>query len=369
MRTFGSLFLSHIAASIGLHVDLLIDPKERRIGNSNVEPKPTPDCTQTKCRPRPNQWVQRSISPFCSLGLTRRSDTGDPLRWRSLTHIFGSSIQPRIFTTHNLLKILRRGIRGFSDRDCTQKNALRQRAFQGGVTEEKLLVTGCITPPWNDLKLSDIIFRQGRGKRINLRPRRKKLSVSHSLASKTKNCQIMSLETLSMGIWIVMDFASLQEEFSYAYVHAVAAAAGFSFQVGTRMEDLGGVDAKITCPGILGTKRSLKIELQVKCCLQESIIKKDSINYPLEVGAYNLLRHEGSISPFYLVVVIVPREMEDWACQTEESLVLQKCGYWKSLRGSPPTTNKTKKTVVIPRKQQFGPEVLKHLMIQAGGEN
>ena len=137
MQTFESLFLARIAASSGLHVDLLIDTQERRFGNSNVEPEATPDCTQTKCRPRPNQWFQRSISPFCLLGLTRRSDTGDPFRRRSLTHISDPISQPRFLTTHNLLKILRRKARGFSDQDCTQKYRSAHAMFRGCERDEK----------------------------------------------------------------------------------------------------------------------------------------------------------------------------------------------------------------------------------------
>ena len=38
------------------------------------------------------------------------------------------------------------------------KRALRQRAFQGGVTEEELLVTGCMTPPWKVQSLAKISF-------------------------------------------------------------------------------------------------------------------------------------------------------------------------------------------------------------------
>ena len=115
MRTFESLFLARIAASSGLHVDLLIDTQERQFRTSNVEPEPTPNCTQTKCRPRPNQRFQRSTSENFAPELTGLSDCGDPFRRRSLTHISEQPHQPQFFTTHNLLKILRRGIRGFSD--------------------------------------------------------------------------------------------------------------------------------------------------------------------------------------------------------------------------------------------------------------
>ena len=43
----------------------------------------------------------------------------------------------------------------FTPVKISPKRALRQRASQGGVIGRKILVTGCVTPPWNDLKLSD----------------------------------------------------------------------------------------------------------------------------------------------------------------------------------------------------------------------
>jgi Domain of unknown function (DUF4365) len=79
-----------------------------------------------------------------------------------------------------------------------------------------------------------------------------------------------------------MNIEALQEEFSYAYVHAIAAAAGSSCGPATRLGDLSGVDITITYPGILGTRRCPKIDLQIKCCLQEKIISEKYINYPLE---------------------------------------------------------------------------------------
>ena len=52
----------------------------------------------------------------------------------------------------------RQSLSRFTPVEIALKKALRQRAFQGGVVEEKNLVRGCVTPPWNDLKLSDISF-------------------------------------------------------------------------------------------------------------------------------------------------------------------------------------------------------------------
>lgn len=46
-----------------------------------------------------------------------------------------------------------------------------------------------------------------------------------------------------------------KEDFSYAYVYGVAAAAGYSLQSATRQLDNSGIDATITVPGTIGSKR------------------------------------------------------------------------------------------------------------------
>ena len=46
---------------------------------------------------------------------------------------------------------------------------------------------------------------------------------------------------------------------------------------------------------------------------------------------------------------------------SQEQLAMKKCAYRLSLRGAPPTTNKTGVTLKIPKDQVFNPEALKAL--------
>ena len=64
-------------------------------------------------------------------GLTDLLVTSHPLWWRSLTPISDRSFFIPIFITHNLLKNLRREIRGFSDRYFTKKSASPAGMFRG----------------------------------------------------------------------------------------------------------------------------------------------------------------------------------------------------------------------------------------------
>ena len=108
-------------------------------------------------------------------------------RLRQATEDSGQRFSLRFFTTHNLLvknEVKKSQRSKLGEKDCDtnyplesrevfdcsslnqkfqkfhipSKKTLRQRAFQGGVIGRKILVRGCVTPPWNDLKLSDISF-------------------------------------------------------------------------------------------------------------------------------------------------------------------------------------------------------------------
>lgn len=160
-----------------------------------------------------------------------------------------------------------------------------------------------------------------------------------------------------------MDKNAHKEEFSYAYIHAIAAAAGFSCANATRLQDLEGIDITISALGIQGTRRCPRIDLQVKCTSRTDIVHDDCIKYPLEVPAYEKLRFNDLYIPYFLVVVLVP---DEWLIHSEKQILLKHCGYWKSLVGEPATTNTTSITVKVPRTNLFTPESLKGHMQDIG---
>jgi Domain of unknown function (DUF4365) len=168
---------------------------------------------------------------------------------------------------------------------------------------------------------------------------------------------------------LFMDRNAHKEEFSYAYIHAVAAAAGYSCANATRLVDLEGIDITITALGFLGTRRCPRIDLQVKCTSRTDIVHDDCIKYPLEVPAYKKLIFDDPTIPYFLVVVLVPDSLEDWLIHSENELLLRHCGYWKSLAGEPETRNTDNITVQVPRTNLFTPEALKGFMrsLGAGG--
>ncbi len=139
---------------------------------------------------------------------------------------------------------------------------------------------------------------------------------------------------------LFMDRNAHKEEFSYAYIHAVAAAAGYSCANATRLLDMEGIDVTITALGIQGTRRCPRIDLQVKCTYRTDIVHTACIKYPLEVQAYEKLRFDDPTIPYILVVVFVPDNLDEWLIHSESELLLKHCGYWKSLAGEPGTRNR-----------------------------
>ena len=133
-----------------------------------------------------------------------------------------------------------------------------------------------------------------------------------------------------------------KEQFSFAYVRAVCAAAGLSC---AEPYDAFSRDLRAASAG------AAELDIQVKCT--EHLDERDgNFAYPLRAEDYNNLCGLRSI-PAILVVVQVPPDVKFWAAQTESELALRRCGYWLSLKGSAPSANKTSVTVYIPKTQIF----------------
>lgn len=155
-----------------------------------------------------------------------------------------------------------------------------------------------------------------------------------------------------------------QEAFSRAYIHAVAAAAGYKFSDAPLPDD-DDVDVTISTSGTMGLIRSPKVDVQAKCRLG---IPPDgsSISYALDKDNYEGLRHTDYGTPRILVVVFVPNDPAQWTEHSEDKLTLSYCGYWTCLQGQPQSSNKASVTVYLPRKNVFSVDGLKELMGRIG---
>ena len=163
-----------------------------------------------------------------------------------------------------------------------------------------------------------------------------------------------------------MELNLQKEQFSVAYVWAVAATAGFGTSIPPKVMDNDSVDLTIAAHGRNGTVRSPRLDIQLKCTANAELKEEESFPFPLPIKNYNDLRGDDFMVPRLLVVVRVPDDLSLWTEATEDQLLLRHCGYWVSLRDAPLIENTTNKTVTIPRKQMFTVEGLKDLMTRIG---
>ncbi len=162
-----------------------------------------------------------------------------------------------------------------------------------------------------------------------------------------------------------MDLSQQQRLFSEAYVKAVAATAGYCTYQPSVDDD--SVDLGIAARGPCKTVRSPRVELQIKSLLvADGPASDDWSFYELKLKNYNDLRHTDFLVPRILVVVRVPRDVQDWLQQTPATLMLRHCGYWVSLRGKPDSPNTTKVAVHMRAAQLFSVPQLRDMMGRIG---
>ncbi len=159
-----------------------------------------------------------------------------------------------------------------------------------------------------------------------------------------------------------------KQQLSVAYVHAVAARAGYACQV-TPVDD-DSVDVMIAARGWIhqnAVLRSPRIEVQLKATATD-VFKKDHLVFKLPVKNYEDLRQESAL-PRLLVVLVLPKNTGDWLDVNEQQMTLRRCAYWKSLNNLPPTKNKKSVSIQIPRSNLFSADQLQNLMRKAATRN
>jgi hypothetical protein len=126
--------------------------------------------------------------------------------------------------------------------------------------------------------------------------------------------------------------STCKEQFSYAYIRAVAAAARCSYEpVDVDYEQ---VDATIKQKAPQAQTDHQQIDLQVKCTSQ-AVLQNDHVTWRLERPHYDSLRNPRRMCNVILVVMVVPEDFESWIYHDEDQLALARCAYWTSLKGMP----------------------------------
>jgi len=155
----------------------------------------------------------------------------------------------------------------------------------------------------------------------------------------------------------------IESELSYAYVHAVASAAGFSCHVPNRHMDNQGIDAILHATGHFGGAiTQLTVHVQLKATIKTPAESPKGLSYFLsDLKQYEKLRQPANI-PKILIVLFLPQDKQEWVIHTENVLALKHCAYWVSLSQAPDVSNSSGTTLYLPKEQCVSPSGLNELM-------
>lgn len=152
-----------------------------------------------------------------------------------------------------------------------------------------------------------------------------------------------------------MDLNARKEQFSNAFLLAVAAVAGCS--VAKPSVDNDSIDWTISDRRL----RRPKVDVQLKCTSDDDGTGP-SITFAVKRKNYEDLTLTNLISPRILVLVVVPAQISDWIALNQNELALRHRAFWISLAGQPPSANETSVTIHIPRAQTLTIESLDDIM-------
>lgn len=162
-----------------------------------------------------------------------------------------------------------------------------------------------------------------------------------------------------------MDLNVCKEQFSAAYVRALAAVCGLSV---TRPEpDIDSEDLVLSARLLDARIRSPKLALQLKC--SSSLAKYGSeAALELKLKNYDDLRPTNLCVPRILAVVEVPSgdDARSWLHHSEDRLCLLHTAYWLCLFGYRSVSNQTTVTVRIPLAQRLTANVLSRMIERLG---
>lgn len=152
-----------------------------------------------------------------------------------------------------------------------------------------------------------------------------------------------------------------KQQLSVAFVHAIAACAGYTCQVQTVDDD--SVDVSIGARGRIDDRAiicSPRIDVQLKATSSPRL-GGDRLTFSLKRKNYDDLRAK-TLVPRLLVVLALPEVRSEWIETSEECMISRRCAYWASLSGMEETNNTHSVSVYLARDQRWDVEQLRRIM-------
>ena len=153
-----------------------------------------------------------------------------------------------------------------------------------------------------------------------------------------------------------------QEALSRAYVRAIAARAGVICVDATQDFGIDFYLRAVTAQAGHYSDIGPELDVQLKSTTRAEMSDTEVI-YDLEVRAYNVLREHGIPGwPRILVLLVLPTDEAQWLTHTVDELILRRCAYWVSPRGSEPVTAHRTVRIALPRVNVFSAVALAELL-------
>lgn len=153
----------------------------------------------------------------------------------------------------------------------------------------------------------------------------------------------------------------VREQLSIAFLHAVSARAGYSWEP-IRI-DRDSIDGRVCArglivPGATVESPSISFQLKASSSIQEGL---DPIPFSLRKKNYDDLRGK-RWEPRYLALFLLPRDPAEWVHSDGHALELRRCMYWCSLAQEPENDNRRSTTIYVPRRNVLDVNGLRGLM-------
>jgi hypothetical protein len=153
-----------------------------------------------------------------------------------------------------------------------------------------------------------------------------------------------------------------KEKFSLAFTHAITAAARCT--ISDLKSDVERIDYTVRQSATHRKYSSAQVDVQMKCTEQD-VLRDDGVHWPLSRDHYDWLRDPKTYNRKILVVLLVPRRLEDWLQSNTDGMLLRRTAYWVCLEGADPIQTQST-TVLLPKANVFNVEQLLEILQRVG---
>jgi hypothetical protein len=161
----------------------------------------------------------------------------------------------------------------------------------------------------------------------------------------------------------VLNENNRQAELSYAYLHGVAARAGFACFGTNGRPGVPAMGARLDVAERLDSQSLLtqfSLEFQFKATSRRLPVVDSKVSFPLEVDLYDSLRATAGL-PRFTVLLSLPEEPERWLTVSAEELIAHRCARWVCLLGAPEASSRTETPVRFPVWNVLTPATLREI--------